>query len=51
MRYFIDTNIFLRVLKEDNKTFKDCFDFLDMIRDGKIKAFTSDFTRLSLIRC
>lgn len=43
MEYFIDTNVFLRVLvKEDNKTFSDCFNFLDLVRNGKIKAFTSD---------
>lgn len=42
MNYFIDTNIFLRVLvKEDNKTFNDCFQFLNLVRDGKINAFTS----------
>lgn len=40
--YFIDTNIFLRVLvKEDKKTFKECFEILEKIKQGKIKAFTS----------
>lgn len=40
--YFVDTNIFLRVLiKEDEKTFEECFRFLKMIKEGKIRAFTS----------
>ncbi len=42
MDYFIDTNIFLRLLVEDEKkTFDDCFKFLELVREGKIKAFTS----------
>lgn len=42
MSYFVDSNIFLRVLiKEDEKTFKECFLFLNLIRQNKIKAFTS----------
>ena len=42
MLYFIDTNIFLRVLvKENEKVFKDCQRFLSLIRQNKIKAFTS----------
>lgn len=42
MFYFIDTNIFLRVLvKENEEVFKDCQKFLDLIRQNKIKAFTS----------
>lgn len=40
--YFIDANIFLRVLvEEDKKTFKECFRILKAIKEGKIKAFTS----------
>jgi len=42
MGYFIDTNIFLRILiKDEEKTFNDCFKFLELVREGKIKAFTS----------
>ncbi|MBU4299455.1 PIN domain-containing protein [Patescibacteria group bacterium] len=40
--YFIDTNIFLRVLvEEDKKTFKECFQILKAIKEGKIRAFTA----------
>jgi predicted nucleic-acid-binding protein len=40
--YFIDTNIFLRVLVQENKTsFEDCFKILEMIKQGKVKAFTN----------
>lgn len=40
--YFVDTNIFLRVLaKEDKKTFKECFQILKAIKEGKIRAFTA----------
>ena len=42
MKYFIDTNIFLRLLvKDEEKTFNDCFKLLEHVREGKIKAFTS----------
>lgn len=42
MLYFIDTNIFLRVLvKENEEVFKDCQKFLNLISQNKIKAFTS----------
>jgi predicted nucleic acid-binding protein len=42
MVYFIDTNIFIRVLVKDNeKIFQDCKKFLTLISKGKIKAFTS----------
>lgn len=41
-RCFIDTNIFLRVLTQDEeKTFKDCTQFLARVREGKIRAITS----------
>jgi len=40
--YFIDTNIFLRVIiEEDKKTFKECFQTLEKIKSGEINAFTS----------
>jgi len=42
MVYFIDTNIFLRVLtKDDEKTFEDCVKFLKLVRKKNIIAFTS----------
>jgi len=42
MSYFIDTNIFLRILvKEDKKTFKECYHFLKSVDAKKIKAITS----------
>lgn len=42
MKYFIDTNIFLRTLiKEDEKSFKDCYQFLEAVRMNKIKGVTS----------
>lgn len=41
-KYFIDTNIFLRVLvKEDEKSFIDCVNFLEKIKNGKAKGYTS----------
>lgn len=40
--YFIDTNIFLRVLiKEDEIKFQQCRRVLELIRENKIKAWTS----------
>ena len=42
MLYFIDTNVFLRVLvKENEKVFKECFQILNLVRQNKIEAFTS----------
>jgi len=42
MVYFIDTNIFIRVLVKDNeKFFQECKKLLNLISEGKIKAFTS----------
>lgn len=42
MVYFVDSNIFIRVLvKETDKIFKECYRFLDLVRQSKIKAFTS----------
>lgn len=41
--YFIDANIFLRtLLKDEERTFNDCLEFLRKIKEGKIKAFTSN---------
>jgi len=41
-KYFIDTNIFLRVLiKEDKKTFRSCYQLLQAVKTNKIKASTA----------
>jgi len=40
--YFLDTNIFLRVLiKEDLKTFQECLRLLQLVKDNQIEAITS----------
>lgn len=42
MIYFLDTNIFLRVLiKEDPESFKSCFTLLEKIKNGRVEATTS----------
>ena len=42
MTYFIDTNVFLRVLmQEDKKTFNQSKDFLEMVKLNKYNAVTS----------
>lgn len=42
MRYFVDTNIFLRTLiKENEKSFTECYRFLQAVKTNKIKAVTS----------
>ena len=41
-RYFIDTNIFLRVLvQDDEKTFPECLKLLEKVRQNQIQAVTS----------
>lgn len=41
-RYFLDTNIFLRVLiRDQEREFQECFTLLSEIKEGKITAFTS----------
>ena len=41
--FFIDSNIFLRTLLRDKEgSFKDCVKFLNKIKRGEIKAFTSN---------
>lgn len=43
MKYFIDTIIFLRTLiKEDKKTFNECYRFFETVKQGKIKAMTGN---------
>lgn len=42
MEYFVDTNIFLRLfVKEDEKSFKECYQFFKLMEGRKIRAFTS----------
>lgn len=42
MNYFIDTNIFLRFLvNEDKKAHRECANFLNSVKKGKPKAYTS----------
>ncbi len=41
--YFIDSNVFLRVLiKEDGKSFSDCYKLMSLIENKTISAVTSD---------
>lgn len=40
--YFIDTNVFLRtLLRDDEKTFRDCVNFLGMVKKKQVRAYTS----------
>ena len=42
MKYFIDTNIFLRVLTSDNKIQSEkCVEFLQRVKNNKIEAVTA----------
>lgn len=42
-KYFIDSNIFLRVIIKDNpQKVKECENFFEKIRRGNIQAFTSN---------
>lgn len=50
MRYFLDTNIFLRFLIEENKkTFNDCQRLFSLIEQWKIKAFTSSYVMAEIV--
>jgi predicted nucleic acid-binding protein len=41
--YFVDSNIFLRVLlRDDERSFNDCLKFLNKIKKGEANAFTSN---------
>ncbi len=43
MKYFIDTNIFLRALtKDSHKQYQHCVQLLEVVREGKIKAYTAN---------
>jgi len=40
-KYFIDTNVFIRIfIKDDEKIFNDCLEFLNLVRENKILAYT-----------
>lgn len=42
MRYFIDSDIFLRVLAKDNKKqYSFCVNFLNLLKKNKINGYTS----------
>lgn len=42
MKYFVDTNIFLRTLiKEDEQSFSDCCRFLEAIKTNKLQGVIS----------
>lgn len=42
MKYFLDTNIFLRTLiKEDERAFSECLNLLEAVKEGKVKAATA----------
>lgn len=42
MKYFFDTNIFVRVLElENQEIFNECSKVLNLVRNSKIKAYTS----------
>ena len=42
MKYFLDTNIFLRFfIRESQKAFRETQAIIQLIKEGKIKAFTS----------
>lgn len=44
MKYFIDTNIFLRILElDDKKAFSECSKFLKLVNNSEIVAYTSNF--------
>lgn len=50
MLYFVDTNIFLRVLnKEDEKNFEECSKILKLIKEDKIKTYTSNLILTEII--
>lgn len=50
MKYFVDTNIFLRVLElEDQKIFNECSNLLKLINNSEINAYTSNFVLAELV--
>lgn len=50
MEYFIDTNIFLRVIvKEEDKTYQDCYSLLKRIESGRIKGYSSHIVLAEIV--
>ena len=50
MIYFIDTNIFLRVLVQDDiKLAKDCIQLLKNVKEGKLKAVTNSLVLAEIV--
>ena len=50
MKYFIDTNIFLRVaIIEDKKTFEECEKVLSAVKSGLIDAVTSSVVLAEMV--
>lgn len=50
MRYFIDTNIFLRTLiKEDEQVFNECYRILNAIKENVIQGFTSHIVLAEIV--
>ena len=40
--YFVDTNVFLRVLvRDEEKSYRECINFLQKVKEGRLKAYTS----------
>ena len=50
MKYFVDTNVFLRVLiKESDKSYQQCLLFLEAIKTGKISGVTAGIVIAEII--
>lgn len=51
MKYFLDTNIFLRYFTEEkNKTvYKECESLIKLIKSGKLKAYTSNLVIAEIV--
>lgn len=49
-QYFIDSNILLRVIvRENEKSYRECFDFLQKVESGKIGAVTSNMVLAEVV--
>jgi predicted nucleic acid-binding protein len=50
LKYFVDTNIFLRpIIKDDPQKLKECEEFFKRVKEGKIRAFTSNLVLAEII--
>ncbi|OGG20042.1 hypothetical protein A3D03_03265 [Candidatus Gottesmanbacteria bacterium RIFCSPHIGHO2_02_FULL_40_13] len=50
MKYFLDTNIFLRALLNDHPIFSpECQKLIQRIKKGKLEAFTSDLVIAEIV--